>query len=128
MGDTIKGFSQILNGELDDIPTPAFYMVGSIQEVHEKAEKMASEGKTSDDDTDAKSKASAEAAVTGEDVFAHAKEARAELEKKQKQYAVASKHGEIEQQWKQWESEAQASLAGLKQKEEAMRAAKQKKA
>jgi F-type H+-transporting ATPase subunit beta len=38
--DTIRGFSGILNGEYDHIPEQAFYMVGSIEEVIEKAAKM----------------------------------------------------------------------------------------
>jgi len=38
---TIKGFKKILNGELDHIPEQAFYMVGPIEEVVEKAEKLA---------------------------------------------------------------------------------------
>merc|ERR1712080_577583 len=38
---TIKGFKKILNGELDHIPEHAFYMVGPIEEVVEKAEKLA---------------------------------------------------------------------------------------
>lgn len=38
--DTIKGFKMILEGTLDDIPEQAFYMVGSIEEVYEKAEKL----------------------------------------------------------------------------------------
>lgn len=38
--DTIAGFKGILNGEYDTIPEQAFYMVGSIDEVLEKAQKM----------------------------------------------------------------------------------------
>ena len=38
--DTIKGFKGILEGLYDDIPEQAFYMVGSIDQVLEKAEKM----------------------------------------------------------------------------------------
>jgi F-type H+-transporting ATPase subunit beta len=38
--DTIKGFKGLLNGDYDDLPEPAFYMVGSIEEAIEKAEKM----------------------------------------------------------------------------------------
>ncbi len=41
--ETIKGFKQILNGELDYLPESAFYMVGPVEEVVQKAEKMASE-------------------------------------------------------------------------------------
>jgi F-type H+-transporting ATPase subunit beta len=38
--DTIKGFQGILAGEYDHMPEGAFYMVGSIDEAIEKAEKM----------------------------------------------------------------------------------------
>ncbi len=38
--DTIKGFLMIAKGELDDIPEQAFYMVGTIEEALEKAEKI----------------------------------------------------------------------------------------
>lgn len=39
--ETIKGFKQILAGQLDQLPEQAFYMVGPIEEVHEKAKKLA---------------------------------------------------------------------------------------
>merc|ERR1711892_1612295 len=39
--DCIVGFNQILDGELDDIPENAFYMVGDIDEVLQKAEAQA---------------------------------------------------------------------------------------
>ncbi len=38
--DSIAGFKAILSGELDDIPEQAFYMVGGIDEVREKAKSM----------------------------------------------------------------------------------------
>jgi len=38
--DTVKGFKKILDGEMDEIPEQAFYMVGGIEEVYEKAEEM----------------------------------------------------------------------------------------
>ena len=38
--DTIAGFSGILNGDYDHLPEQAFYMVGSIEEAVEKAEKL----------------------------------------------------------------------------------------
>merc|ERR1712002_154153 len=41
--DTIKGFNLILDGELDHLPEGAFYMVGDIVEVSEKATQLASE-------------------------------------------------------------------------------------
>merc|ERR1712170_35332 len=39
--DTIKGFQKILNGEMDHLPEVAFYMVGPIEEVVAKADKLA---------------------------------------------------------------------------------------
>ena len=41
--DTIKGFKGILEGKYDHIPEQAFYMVGTIEEVLEKAKKMEEE-------------------------------------------------------------------------------------
>ena len=38
---TIKGFAAICSGEYDHLPEAAFYMVGTIEEAVEKAEKMA---------------------------------------------------------------------------------------
>jgi F-type H+/Na+-transporting ATPase subunit beta len=38
--ETIKGFSMVLNGELDDLPEQAFYLVGNIDEAIAKAETL----------------------------------------------------------------------------------------
>ena len=38
--DTIAGFQAIVNGEYDELPEQAFYMVGSIEEAVEKAKAM----------------------------------------------------------------------------------------
>ena len=38
--DTIKGFTMVLGGELDDLPEQAFYLVGNIDEAIEKAETL----------------------------------------------------------------------------------------
>lgn len=38
--DTLKGFRIILEGKADHVPEQAFYMVGGIEEVFEKAEEM----------------------------------------------------------------------------------------
>ncbi|WP_416138621.1 F0F1 ATP synthase subunit beta [Halomonas sp. HK25] len=38
--DTIRGFQGILNGEYDELPEQAFYMVGTIDEAVEKANQM----------------------------------------------------------------------------------------
>jgi len=40
LADTIKGFSMVLNGELDDLPEQAFYLVGNIDQVIAKAETL----------------------------------------------------------------------------------------
>jgi F-type H+-transporting ATPase subunit beta len=41
--DTIKGFKEIVQGNCDDMPEAAFYMVGTIDEARAKARKMAAE-------------------------------------------------------------------------------------
>lgn len=39
--DTLRGFKGIVNGDYDDLPEQAFYMVGSIEEAVEKAKTLA---------------------------------------------------------------------------------------
>jgi F-type H+-transporting ATPase subunit beta len=41
--DTIKGFRAIVDGEYDDLPEQAFYMVGPISEAVERAKRLAAE-------------------------------------------------------------------------------------
>ena len=41
IADTIKGFKEIVEGKCDDMPEQAFYMVGTIEEAREEAEKLA---------------------------------------------------------------------------------------
>jgi F-type H+-transporting ATPase subunit beta len=38
--DTIRGFKEIVEGKHDDLPEQAFYMVGTIEEAREKAERL----------------------------------------------------------------------------------------
>ena len=45
LDSTIKGFDAICKGEYDHLPEAAFYMVGSIEEVLEKAEKLSKNNK-----------------------------------------------------------------------------------
>ena len=45
LNDTIKGFDAICKGEYDHLPEAAFYMVGGIEEVIEKAEKLSKDSK-----------------------------------------------------------------------------------
>ncbi len=42
--ETISSFKGILNGDYDDLPEQAFYMVGTIEEAVEKAKEMKSKG------------------------------------------------------------------------------------
>jgi F-type H+-transporting ATPase subunit beta len=41
--DTIKGFKGLVAGEYDHLPEAAFYMVGTIEDAIEKAQKLAAE-------------------------------------------------------------------------------------
>src|SRR5712691_1266089 len=38
--DTVRGFKEVIEGKHDDLPEQAFYMVGGIEEVLEKAERL----------------------------------------------------------------------------------------
>ena len=38
--DTIKGFQEIIGGQHDELPEAAFYMVGPIEDVYEKARQL----------------------------------------------------------------------------------------
>jgi F-type H+-transporting ATPase subunit beta len=40
VAETVKGFMEIIAGKHDDLPEAAFYMVGGIEEVQEKAERL----------------------------------------------------------------------------------------
>jgi F-type H+-transporting ATPase subunit beta len=40
MEDTIAGFKAIMSGEVDDLPEQAFYLVGNLEQVKEKAKKL----------------------------------------------------------------------------------------
>jgi len=40
LADTIRGFTEIVDGKHDDLPEQAFYMVGGIEEAVEKAKKL----------------------------------------------------------------------------------------
>ncbi|HYB75302.1 MAG TPA: F0F1 ATP synthase subunit beta [Candidatus Sulfotelmatobacter sp.] len=39
--ETIRGFKELLDGKVDDLPEQAFYMVGTIDEAREKAQRLA---------------------------------------------------------------------------------------
>ena len=41
--DTIRGFTEILDGKHDDLPEQAFYMVGAIEQAVERGRQMAGE-------------------------------------------------------------------------------------
>ena len=40
VADTVRSFKEIVAGKYDHLPEQAFYMVGTIEEAVEKAEKM----------------------------------------------------------------------------------------
>ena len=41
IADTVRGFKEIVDGKHDDVPEQAFYLVGTIEEVLEKAKEQA---------------------------------------------------------------------------------------
>lgn len=49
LDETIKGFAMIVDGELDEVPEQAFYMVGSIDEVLMRAKKTETSSESEDE-------------------------------------------------------------------------------
>jgi F-type H+-transporting ATPase subunit beta len=45
LADTIRGFKEIVDGKHDDLPEQAFYLVGTIEEARQKAERLADEAR-----------------------------------------------------------------------------------
>ncbi len=43
LADAIQGFKSIMDGELDDMPEQAFYMIGGPSQIREKAAAMKAE-------------------------------------------------------------------------------------
>ena len=41
LDDTVRGFRELVDGQHDDLPEQAFYMVGTIEEAVEKAKTIA---------------------------------------------------------------------------------------
>ena len=39
--ETLESFERIVNGECDDLPEQAFYMVGGLDDVYERAKELA---------------------------------------------------------------------------------------
>jgi F-type H+-transporting ATPase subunit beta len=60
--DTIRGFTEILDGKHDDLPEQAFYMVGAIEQVVERAKELGGEDPDDAAQREADEQADAEAA------------------------------------------------------------------
>ena len=43
LADTVRGFGELVDGKVDDLPEQAFYMVGTIEDAKAKAERLAKE-------------------------------------------------------------------------------------
>ena len=61
--DTIKGFQEIIEGQHDDLPEQAFYMVGTIEQAVEKARKLGGEDESPEAEAEEESEPEPEAAA-----------------------------------------------------------------
>jgi F-type H+-transporting ATPase subunit beta len=43
VSETIKGFGELVDGKVDELPEQAFYMVGTLEEARAKADRLAKE-------------------------------------------------------------------------------------
>jgi F-type H+-transporting ATPase subunit beta len=119
LADTISGFKAILNGEYDHLPEPAFYMVGDIKEVEEKASKMAgSSGEGEDKSSDGKKGGDAKKSDVSslDDVLRVSKSLAAKVEEKELA-ADGADASAIKAKWQQWQKDAEAELATWKKAE-----------
>jgi len=97
--DTIKGFNEIVAGKYDQLPEPAFYMVGNIADVVAKAERLVAEVAASKGQpTDKDKKDGDKSAPTGppKRTFIDPKQAAEKLKKiadtaRDKEFATAAK-------------------------------------
>jgi ATP synthase F1 beta subunit len=112
--DTIAGFKAILAGEYDHLPEPAFYMVGDIKEVEEKAAAMAkSSGSETDDKKDDGKKEEKKTVSSLDDVLRIGKELAQKVQEKELAAEGADAAG-IKAKWAQWQTDADAELAEWK--------------
>jgi hypothetical protein len=78
--DTINGFKAILAGEYDQYNEAAFFMVGGINEVKEKAEKQAAAMAAMGSATGTTTGGAVKGRLTWDEVFERAKTMRAQME------------------------------------------------
>jgi len=117
--DTIQGFKEILDGKYDHLPEPAFYMVGDIREVEQKAATMAAESGKVVDKKDAAPTTSATAAKKKDlkEVVEGAKKIAQRLLAKELQAATApDQQSAVRQKWAQWEKDVAIEEQQVSQK------------
>jgi len=130
--DTINGFKAILAGEYDQYNEASFYMVGSINEVKEKAERMAAETKqfqatSGGTTTPAAGGAVTKGRLTWDEVFERAKTLRAQQESHMAKQDPA-KADAFKSATAEWTAAAQKEIAEFKEREIAAAAVAQKRA
>lgn len=123
--DTISGFRGIIEGKYDDIPEVAFYMVGGIDQVLEKAKKLAAEegeqpqqGAKEEKKDDKKSDAPAETSSSNkfnrdnlQKLLAASKEAAGLVKAHELRLAdTPLKKQSVERFWQEWEKKAEQEL------------------
>jgi len=111
--ETISGFKSILEGKCDQLPEPAFYMVGNLEEVDQKAKMLVAdtikpaEGKSDDDKKKAAS--SGKRMGTLEEVIASSKRIAKKIMDRQLHSVSESQAAEIKKKWATWEKEIMQS-------------------
>lgn len=106
--ESISGFKGILEGKYDDIPESAFYMVGNIEEVIEKAKKLAASLGAQKEGDDKKKKSNSFIQVTPE-VFEEVYKKLTDSASKAEAEELAknpSKADAIKKKWADWRVKA----------------------
>jgi len=125
--DTINGFKAILAGEYDQYNEAAFFMVGGISEVKEKAERMAAETKQFQATATGGTGGAAKGRLTWDEVFERAKTMRSQLESNLIKHEPA-KADAFKADTVAWTAAAQKEVAEFKEREIAAAAVAQKRA
>jgi len=126
--ENIKAFKDILAGKYDNLPEPAFYMVGGIQEVEEKAKLLASQGASEKEvkkDKDGKTTTTtAQKSQTFEfaEVIATARPLGQKLMDKELKNAKPEEQDSIKKKWAQWEKDLGEEQAKMEAKMKAKQA------
>lgn len=125
--DSIHSFKSILNGQYDHLPEPAFYMVGDVKEVEQKAlslAKSSSSAPAADKKDAKKGDAQPKAGKTLEDVAEGAKRLAKRAEDRALKASKSEEHANIKKKFADLVAKIDSERVSMQQKADAYSKAK----